>query len=113
MFKIYLILNDIEFKSCAEHQNLYRFLTLHGSVYQNGIGSSGLGTRIKLKLIFQLRQFLTYRNVMYFNRWSRRKRGMASTPLFIIPNFFMHFPNELSYGYLRFEGNGKIPSNLR
>ena len=43
------------------------------------------------------------------NRWSRRKRGMASTPLFIIPEFFLHFPNELSYGYLRFEGNGKIP----
>jgi hypothetical protein len=40
-----------------------RFLTLHGSVYQNGIGSSGLGTRLKLKLIFQLRQFLTYRNI--------------------------------------------------
>ena len=37
------------------------------------------------------------------NRSSRRKRGMASNPL------FLHFPNELSYGYLRFEGNGKIP----
>ena len=23
--------------------------------------------------------------------------------------FFFHFPKELSYGYLRFEGNGKIP----
>jgi hypothetical protein len=34
---------------------------------------------------------------------------MASNPLFIIPDFFLHFPNELSYGYLRFEGNGKIP----
>jgi hypothetical protein len=22
---------------------------------------------------------------------------------------FLHFPNELCYGYLRFEGNGKIP----
>ena len=43
------------------------------------------------------------------NRSSRRKRGMASNPLFIIPDFFLHFPNELSYGYLRFEGNGKIP----
>ena len=38
---------------------------------------------------------------------------MASNPLFIIPDFFLLFPNELSYGYLRFEGNGKIPSNLR
>ena len=43
-----------------------------------------------------------------FNRSSRRKRGMASNPLFIIPDFFLHFPNELCYGYLRFEGNGKI-----
>ena len=45
----------------------------------------------------------------YFNRSSRRKRGMASNPLFIMPDFFLHFPNDLSYGYLRFEGNGKIP----
>ena len=42
------------------------------------------------------------------NRSSRRNRGMASNPLFIIPDFFLHFPNELCYGYLRFEGNGKI-----
>ena len=40
------------------------------------------------------------------NRSYRRKRGMASNPLFIIPDFFLSFPNELSYGYLRFEGNG-------
>ena len=38
---------------------------------------------------------------MYFNRSSRRKRGMASNPLFIIPDFFLHFPNELCYGYLK------------
>ena len=34
---------------------------------------------------------------------------MGSNPLFIIPDFFFHFPNELCYGYLRFEGNGKNP----
>ena len=35
---------------------------------------------------------------------------MASNPLFIIhTRLFLHFPNELSYGYLTFEGNGKIP----
>jgi hypothetical protein len=34
---------------------------------------------------------------------------LASNPLFIIPDFFLHFPNKLSYGYLRFEGDGKIP----
>ena len=26
-----------------------------------------------------------------------------------IPGFALHFPKELSYGYLRFEDNGKIP----
>ena len=59
---------DIRSRSWVELQNIYRFLTLHGSVYQDGIGSSGLGTRSKLKLIFQLRQFLIYRNVMYIKR---------------------------------------------
>jgi hypothetical protein len=49
------------------------------------------------------------RIIQTFNRLSRRKRGMASNPLFIIPDFFLHFPNELCYGYLRFEGNVKIP----
>ena len=40
-----------------------------------------------------------------FNRSSKRKRGIAaSNPLFIIPEWgFFHFPNKLSYGYLRFE----------
>ena len=42
---------------------------------------------------------------MIFNRSSRRKRGMASNPLFIIcTRFSFYFPNELCYGYLRFEG---------
>ena len=45
--------------------------------------------------------------VFHLNRLSRRKRGMAYNPLFIIPDFILHFPNELCYGYLRFEGNGK------
>ena len=44
----------------------------------------------------------------HLNRSSRRKRGMASNPLFIISDFFFIFKNELSYGYLRFEGNWKI-----
>ena len=30
-------------------------------------------------------------------------------PLSIIPGFFLHSSLEPSYGYLRFEGNGKIP----
>ena len=47
-------------------------------------------------------------NTMGINRLSRRKRGMASNPLFIIPEFFLYFLNELCYGYIRFEENGKF-----
>ena len=57
------------------------------------------------------RWFLTLwakRNIS-LNRLYRRKRGMASNPLFTIPDFCLHFPNELCYGYLRFEENWKIP----
>ena len=43
-----------------------------------------------------------------FNRSSWRKRGMMSNPLFMLSDFFLHFPKELSYGYLRFEGNGLL-----
>ena len=48
-----------------------------------------------------------YMNIL--NRWSGRKSGLASNPLFIIPGFSLHFPWELSYGYLWFKGNMKIP----
>ena len=44
-----------------------------------------------------------------FKRSSRKKGGMVTNLLFIITDFFFHFPNDLCYGYLRFEGNGKIP----
>ena len=44
-----------------------------------------------------------------FNISTWRKSSLASNPLFRIPGFFLHFSLELSYGYLRFEGNGKIP----
>ena len=37
------------------------------------------------------------------------ERGMASNPkMEYVPGFSWHFPKEISYGYLRFEGNGKI-----
>ena len=49
----------------------------------------------------------------FLNRSSRRKRGIASNPLFILPDLFLHFLNLLSYGYLRFEGMFPFPSNLR
>jgi hypothetical protein len=52
-----------------------------------------------------------------------RERGMASTPKMEYQVFLSIFQNNsamartatavLGYGYLRFEGNGKIPSNLR
>ena len=34
---------------------------------------------------------------------------MVSNPKMDYRTFFLHFPKELSYGYCRFEGNGKIP----
>ena len=37
---------------------------------------------------------------------------MASNPLFIIPDFFLHFHNELCYGYLGFEDNGHLPKGI-
>ena len=37
------------------------------------------------------------------------KEAWRPTHFFNIPDFFLHFPNELCYGYLRFEENGKIP----
>jgi hypothetical protein len=44
------------------------------------------------------------------NRLSKRKRAMASNPLFIIPDFFCIFQTNFAMAiYLRFEGNGKIP----
>ena len=36
------------------------------------------------------------------------KKWLGVQPLFILPGFSLHFPLELSYGYLRFEGNGKM-----
>ena len=38
---------------------------------------------------------------------------MASNPLFVILPDFLRFSNELCYGYLRFEGNGKSFVKLR
>ena len=59
-------------------------------------------------LLFQKHPFLEIYNmniINTLNRLSRRKRGMASNPLFIIcTRLFLHFSNELCCGYLRFEG---------
>ena len=52
---------------------------------------------------------LDLENRSWINISTWRKSGLASNPLFIIPGFFLHFSLEPSYGYLRFEGNGKIP----
>ena len=35
--------------------------------------------------------------------------GKEAWPTFHNTRFFLHFSNKLSYGYDRFEGNGKIP----
>jgi hypothetical protein len=37
------------------------------------------------------------------------KEAWRPTHFFITPDFFFAFSKELSYGYLRFEGNGKTP----
>ena len=37
------------------------------------------------------------------------KKRLGVQPQNGIPGFILHFPFEPSYGYLRFEGNGKIP----
>ena len=44
----------------------------------------------------------------YFNNQFERKR-LGVHPQNGIPGFSLHFPLELSYGYLWFKGNGKIP----
>ena len=62
----------------------------------------------RLKYSTPITMGANYRKIS-LNRLCWRKRGLASNPLFIIPGFSLHFPWELSYGYLRFEGNGKIP----
>ena len=46
---------------------------------------------------------------LLINRRNSVERTLASNPLFIIPGFSLHFPLELSYGYLCLKGNGKIP----
>ena len=58
---------------------------------------------------FQVNIYLSF---IPFNKSSRRKRGMAFNPLFIIrTRLFLHFPNEHSYGYLRFEGSQTETAN--
>ena len=45
-----------------------------------------------------------------FNNKFLMEIGMASTPkMEYVPCFSLHFPKELSNGYLRLAGNGKIP----
>ena len=56
-----------------------------------------------------------------FNRSSRRKRGMASKPLFVIPNFFCIFPMKFAMatlglkemGIFFWEGNEKTETTNR
>ena len=44
----------------------------------------------------------------FLNRWSRRKRGMASIPLFIIPEFFCIFPMNFAMATLGLKKMGKF-----
>ena len=43
-----------------------------------------------------------------FNRLSRRKRGMVSDPLFIIPDFFCIFPMNVAMATLGLKEMGKF-----
>ena len=74
------------------------------------VGKAGVGAKQK-KLLPCPDNFFhpmkSFFRIFVFNRSSRRKRDMASNPLFILPDFFCIF-NELCYDYIRFEGNGKI-----
>ena len=51
----------------------------------------------------QLLEILGSLPVIYINRSSRRKRGMASNPLFIIPDFFCIFPMMATLGLKEME----------
>ena len=80
------------------------------SCWRRLIGSQ----RLLIDPCFCLPKFflLTPQNLNCFNNRFLRERGMVSNPKMEY-HVFLNFPKELSYGYLRFEGNGKIPSNLR
>ena len=67
-----------------------------------------LATADESSYVLDLYYSLKYR-FLDINRPNSVVRGLASTPLFIIPDFSLHFPLELSYGYPWFEGSGKIP----
>ena len=62
--------------------------------------------RLKAKL-------LANKNFFGLNNRFLRESGMASTLKMGYQGFFLHFPKELSYGYVRFEGIFPFPSNLR
>ena len=49
-----------------------------------------------------------YKNRNFINRSSRRKRGMASNPLFIIPDFFCIFPMNFAMATLGLKKMGKV-----
>jgi hypothetical protein len=66
-------------------------------------------------ILFSIKQLLLSSAdliIWALNRSSKRKKSMASNPLFVLPDLFLLFPDKLCYGYLRFEGNGKIPLGM-
>ena len=85
-----------EFVNCLNHAKVSALSFAPNVFLENQVVNRGFAV---------LQEYVRY----VLNRSSWRKRGMTSNPLFIIPDIFLHFPNELCYGYLRLEGNGKIP----
>ena len=59
---------------------------------------------LKDVLGFNIHEYMNYKQLTY-----RLGGKEAVQPQNGIPGFILHFPLEPSYGYLRFERNGKIP----
>jgi hypothetical protein len=63
---------------------------------------------IRYKEFFNNIHNLLYQYMYELNRSSRRKRGMASNPLFIIPDFFCVFPMNFAMATLGLKEMGKF-----
>ena len=75
--------------------------------FQVGKGHSRRDSNLSLES-WETAFFPAILQIIHINISTWRK-SLVSNPLFILPGFFFHFSLELSYGYLWFEGNGKIP----
>ena len=75
----------------------YHFFLYHGWFFQN-LGKEAVRTFMHS----------TVHSRYTINRSSRRKRGMASNPLFIVPDFFCIFSNDFAMATLGLKEMGKF-----